>query len=499
MPATRRQVLQALGAALGGGAVVSTLAALDLVPDDRAAPFRAPARGDLSVAGAQRLRVLVLGAGMAGLCCAYELEKAGHAVTVVEARAEVGGRNRTVRAGTASTDTRGQVQRAAFDGDLWFDPGPARIASHHTTLAYCRELGVPVEVFVNASADAFVERDGVVRRRRQVQADLDGYVAEVLEKAVGTRALDAGLSPQERDGLVDHLRTVAGGPSRRGPAPAPRDPLALLLGLQLGDRVALEQDWHQAMPMFHPVGGMDALPRRLREELHGDVQLGTEVLALQDDGVEVAALVRTAGREVRRLRADVGIAALPPHLLARLPHPFPTEVGVALGRPAPVVTGKVGLEYGRRFWETDDGVFGGATVTGRAAGQIWYPSSGWLGHGGVVVGAYPFGPAAEELSARTHAGRVELALEAGEAVHGPVYRQELRSAFSVDWRTQPFAEGAWAQWDRLDASWELLQRPAGRWWFAGDWTSRASGWQHGALESARAVVAQVHQRALSTR
>ena len=42
--------------------------------------------------GARERRALVLGAGLAGLSTAYELKKAGVAVTVLEAQARVGGR-----------------------------------------------------------------------------------------------------------------------------------------------------------------------------------------------------------------------------------------------------------------------------------------------------------------------------------------------------------------------------------------------------------------------
>ena len=71
----------------------------------RPSPFRAPRPGDFSLQGRPPgTSVLVLGAGVAGLCCAYEVEKAGYAVTVVEARPEVGGRNRTIRGGAVSVD-----------------------------------------------------------------------------------------------------------------------------------------------------------------------------------------------------------------------------------------------------------------------------------------------------------------------------------------------------------------------------------------------------------
>ena len=44
-------------------------------------------------------KVIVLGAGIAGLVAAYELEQAGFAVTVLEARDRIGGRAWTIRDG----------------------------------------------------------------------------------------------------------------------------------------------------------------------------------------------------------------------------------------------------------------------------------------------------------------------------------------------------------------------------------------------------------------
>ena len=42
-------------------------------------------------------RVLVLGAGLAGLSAAYELQNLGHTVSVLEAQSRPGGRVRTLR------------------------------------------------------------------------------------------------------------------------------------------------------------------------------------------------------------------------------------------------------------------------------------------------------------------------------------------------------------------------------------------------------------------
>ena len=81
-------------------------------------------------------RILVLGGGLAGLCAAYELQKLGHAVTVLEAQARPGGRVRTLR--------------EPFAPGLFTEAGPETIPNvHDLTLGYAREFGlrlVPVTV-----------------------------------------------------------------------------------------------------------------------------------------------------------------------------------------------------------------------------------------------------------------------------------------------------------------------------------------------------------------
>src|SRR5919106_5775744 len=101
---SRRQFLQEMGAAGGAGAVLSSMEVLGLMAPATKLDFRAPGPSDFSLQGrSNRTRVVVLGAGVAGLCAAYELEKAGYEVEVVEARERPGGRNWTVRRGTTET------------------------------------------------------------------------------------------------------------------------------------------------------------------------------------------------------------------------------------------------------------------------------------------------------------------------------------------------------------------------------------------------------------
>src|ERR1051325_6714262 len=92
----------------------------------------------LSIAGPRELlktapkRVIVLGAGLAGLSAAYEMDKAGHDVTVLEARTRPGGRVYTIR---------GQ-----FADGLYAEAGATNVFDvHRWTIKYANAFGVALD------------------------------------------------------------------------------------------------------------------------------------------------------------------------------------------------------------------------------------------------------------------------------------------------------------------------------------------------------------------
>src|SRR5262245_56848637 len=136
MAVTRRHFLQQDGLAGGASLAYEAMTGLGLLPP--ATRIRFELQGHVP-----GMRVLILGAGLAGLTLAYELGKLGYRCRIVEARSRPGGRVLTVRRGTTSEE-EGSSQVSAFDDGLYFNSGPMRIPHHHdTTMAYCRELQVP--------------------------------------------------------------------------------------------------------------------------------------------------------------------------------------------------------------------------------------------------------------------------------------------------------------------------------------------------------------------
>src|SRR6202000_2030572 len=74
---------------------------------------------------------------------------------------------------------------------------------------YGRELGLPLEVEVNASPSALMQspllNDGKPVQQRQVVHDTRGYIAELLAKCIHADTLDHDLSKEDTSLLLDFL------------------------------------------------------------------------------------------------------------------------------------------------------------------------------------------------------------------------------------------------------------------------------------------------------
>ncbi|GAB1822005.1 flavin monoamine oxidase family protein [Herbidospora sp. RD11066] len=491
---SRRAFLHGLGAAGGAGTMLAAMGALGLVPGSQSSAFRAPQPGDFTLTGRSPKRVVVLGAGIAGLATAYELLKAGYDVTVLEAATKVGGRNLTIRGGDELTEIGGVTQKAGFRDGTYFNAGPARIAQWMITMDYCRELGVPLEIFVNSNADAYVHTGGRSIRYRTARADTYGYLGELLAKATNQGALDTDLTAADKTDLLDLLRefgqlgeqfTYEGGERRADPGPVPA--LSEVLGYKIPYALFWDLTHDQAMPMFQPVGGMDRIVDALAANVgRHRIKTGTPATRITDTGRDVVVEYRNGS-----IRADYCVATLPPHILARVPSSLPRELITLLGQGFLFAGGKLGLEYGRRWWEHDEDIYGGTTETDLDIGTIWYPSHGFHERRGLLVGYYTVADRAASYDALTPAARLERALRAGEQVHGPRYRKDLLASISMSWAKRPYVEGMMNVGLQ-----EVVGQAHGRVYLAGDWLTNLIAWQAGAFESARKAVLLIHERAL---
>jgi monoamine oxidase len=520
----RRGLLALIGAAAGGSAMYLAMTALGHAAEST---YTGPIRLEGDPKGAS---VLVLGAGVAGMVAAMELRRAGYRVTILEYNDRSGGRTWTIRGGDRFTELGGAVQDCAFDDGLYINPGPWRIPYHHRAmLDYCKRLGVALEPFVQVNHNAYLHAAGSFggkpQRYREVQADFNGTVSELLSKAVRTDALQDTVKAEDTEVLLAALRRwgaldedyryrigessserrgwdkpPGGGLSGRPEPSQPVAPSDLLHGrLWRALSVGLNVDFQTTL--FQPVGGMDAIARAMTREVADLLQLRAQVTTIRQDGDGVSVTWRDAASgEAKQSRADWCLCTIPLSVLSQIEMNVSPAMAAAINAVPYAAALKIGLQFRRRFWEEDDGIYGGISYTDLPISLIGYPAHGYLGSGkGVLLGAYSFGAYAYEFTALDPAERVARAVAYGAQLH-PQYTAEFESGVAVGWHRVPWTLGCYGQWtdEARGNHYNNLCALDGRILLAGEHASYLPAWQEGAALSALDAVTRLHARVMAT-
>ncbi len=520
---TRRDLLSLIGAAAGGSAMYLAMAALGHAAEST---YTGPVSLSPAPGGAS---VLVLGAGVAGMVAARELRRAGYQVELLEYNQRAGGRTWTLRGGDRFTELGGAVQDCQFDAGLYLNPGPWRIPYHHRALLdYCRQLGVALEPFTQVNHNAYLHATGAFagkpQRYRTVQADFHGTVADLLAKAVQGHALADTVTAEDTEILLASLRSWGALDSdyryrtgwesseRRGwdkppggglaAVPVPSTPVAPadLLRSRLWRALAVAAEYDYQTALFQPVGGMDAIARAMQREVAPVLQLGRKVVAIQQDASGVTAQWQDASSGAPgQSRADWCVCTIPLSILSQIPmNVSPAMVAAVAAVPYAAVV-KIGLQFKRRFWETDEAIYGGISYTDLPISLIGYPASGYNSAGkGVLLGAYSFGPYAMEFTSLEPAERIRRAVAYGAQIH-PQYAAEFDNGMAVGWHRVPWTLGCYGQWTEASraAHYRDLCAIDGRIVLAGEHASYIPAWQEGAVLSSLDAITRLHAKVLA--
>ena len=525
MSLTRRALIQRMAQIGGYSAAFATMQALGLTPIAEASLLP-----QLPADFGKGKKIVILGAGIAGLVSAYELRKAGFDCTILEARNRPGGRSWSVRDGTKVEFTDGTVQACSWQNGGYLNAGPARIPSIHTNiLNYCHDLGVPLEVEVNTSRSSLMQapvlNGGAPVQQRQVIHDTRGYLAELLTKAINKHTLDDELSKEDSARLLDFLSGFgdlneqgkyvgsmrAGFVTPRGAGPAQfvlHKPLKfselLAADFSMGEFYEEQIDWQATM--FQPIGGMDRIPYGFARALpatmiHYDSPV-TEITTT-DNNVTIA---YTKSGTPQTLTADFCICTMPISVLAKTKNNFSSETQKAFTGMSMTALYKIGWEA-PRFWETENNIYGGISFLNDAVNLVWYPTDKLFSPTGVVVagfgserndiggmglgGSSSSGPTPFGALPTTEA-KLEASRTAVEKLH-PGRSHLLTKPIYVNWTKIPYSLGCFAN-NHLSSSepaYEQLEKPQGRTYFAGDYLSHLVGWQEGAALSAHHAIERI--------
>lgn len=445
-------------------------------------------------------KVIIVGAGLAGLSAAYELRQLGHDVTVLEARTRPGGRVHTLR--------------DAFADGLCAEAGAARIGNHHHfTLKYAELFRLVLDPFKppNSPSIYYVRGKRIqVIPRQKVQwpydltpeeraIGLEGmrqkYIWSMLDK-VGD-VTNPGWPPPETLRKYDHINRSDFWRSR-GASP---EAISLLSLGGIDDRVETwstlfmlrNQALNRRLERYYKIrGGNDLLAKSFASRLSDQIHYAAPVIRIEQADREVAAVFLRAG-SYQRLTGDYLICAVPFSVQKNINvvPPFSIDKQRAIEQLPYLSGSKIFLQTRERFW-IKDGESGFAT-TDLPIREVWDATYNQPGKRGILQ-AFPISLHSRQITAMSQEERVNVVLKQIEMIY-PTMRKHFEGGFSKCWDEDEWARGVSAYYKpgQFGSLLPHVARPEGRIYFAGEHTSVwADGWMQGALESGNRVAREVN-------
>ncbi len=497
------------------------------------------------------LRVVVVGAGAAGLAAALQLTAAGHDVVVLEARDRPGGRVRTIR--------------EPFPPALHVEAGAAFIPGSHTfTVGYALQAGLRLLPMRPSSPAALDYLRGTAVRvptpagapwpvplsERERTADPTAWLSWYTDEAVGqilaTEPRDpawppASLAPLSERSFAEHLRS--GGASEgavailrlgyldlwgdgvdrccalhilrdmafaRVPdpaAPAGHRPLAhpatrhfaAMAKRGPGPEVATSAEHIDPHTIYRVDEGNDRIPAAMAARLGPAVHYRTVVRRVLASGEGVRVEAETDGSAVS-FQADRVVCAAPFGALRDVEMgPLDEQKRRVIGELPQTSVTRAFLEFDRPYWH-DAGLIGVASTDlpendGAARPGLWMEDASMLAPpgSGAVLDCYAVGPLARALAPMDDAERTHLILAQVERAMPGAEAAFTGRSICVCWDEEPYTRGdyCWFEPGQMAKMQPHLARPCGRIHFCGDHTSALPGWIQGALESGVRAAAEV--------
>lgn len=450
----------------------------------------------------RKKKVIVAGAGIAGLCCAYELVKRGHEVVVLEAAGRYGGTVLTVHDGLS-------------DG-LYADYGPENFTKpgYENYWKYIEEFDIPVTQYFHREkrltriGDQWFTKKDLKQRRKKELRKLGGLNSKEsrvisdspdgqsmmtsLEKLYLKPYLENFSDEYQPFGIgYDHLDEVAISQIYKKEG-ASKAALSVLGGEQTS---ALYKMWQSYIKkkrgywgpydLYRIEGGNDILTNEFAERLGTRVKLDCKILEVKQDESGVTVLYREFGQE-KKMSADFLANCLPIPALRNLVFTpeLPPEKQFILNEVTYEQKSRIVFQARSEFWKKDD-ISINLTFNHPVIRTIWQ-----------VADEVDTKRAA--LMAKAPAGTNPLrALNAFKEYYpGDKSNIDIEQALAKDWSADQFVPGCEREgfpMGQLSKFWPHLMLPHGKIHFAGGYADNRSWGMEAATNSANRVAREIDQ------
>lgn len=460
-------------------------------------PLLAP-RALVRAAGPDR-RVLVVGAGLAGLSAATLLVEKGYEVTVVEARDRPGGRIWT--------------WREPWKDGQWLEAGaPGGPDTARRMAKWCETLGLelaalrataPSELLLHLRGETFPARELIERNPYGLPLELakvppnalmaryvDPVAAKMKDRAAWTRP---EWAPYDGKSLATFLREQGAPPGARAlMARAPNCNSLESASALWAIREAATLRPTGVTKQLSVKGGMDRLPQAFAERLRGRIRYETALVAVKRQGERLTAFVENKGRAQPIETGHLVVAAPFPALLDVEFDPALPEGKARAIRELPYTQiSKVYVQTKTRSYErrgltsllwTDSPIEQVLVATPADSDK----SARGLLH------VWMDGEAATEIDGMAEQKRISYALGMLELLLTGS-RESAETVRFHSWNLDPWAKGAYCHFapGQVASLHPHIAPPVGNIHFAGEHTSTVEAGMEGALESGERVAAEI--------
>ncbi len=424
-------------------------------------------------------KVLVLGAGFAGLSAALELQAAGCDVTVVEARHRLGGRVRTLSNLIPGKTVEAGGELIGLNQPTWLAFAKRYALELKELLEYPLDQSPILLEGRRLSADQaealWQEMQESLRGLCNPATDIDAYApwtdpnAAILD-ARSTADWIASLKVSRlcRLALTIQLTSI------NGMHPAWQSFLGNLAMVKGG---GLEDYWTKTDSLVCK-GGNQQLAERMADELgRHRIRFGTPVAGIKTNDDCIATVRLADGTE---LEGDEVVVAVPASCYGRIAFdpPLPAALVPQMGTNC-----KYLVALSRAAWEPLK--LAPRVLTDGPIAMAWHSTSTQPGGTGEVLTLYAGGATADQAQELSDANRTEGYLSALDKLY-PGIRDAVLGGRFVDWQNDRHARGSYSfpAPGQVTSIGPLLEKNIGPMYFAGEHCCPAFiGYMEGALQS----------------